>query len=142
MSGITKYIWPDKRCNKLNAYKHAPLIQVVEDIIGIDPTMRFAAIIDLKGNILESIMKAGKTSLKSQKEEEHFCIQVAQRRKMRQEFDKTLGKVRYVNVERERVSQIVIYTRRKTIYFTTEPEIGPTKKMSIINKVKKITAHL
>jgi len=126
----------------LNAYKHAPLIQIVEDVIDLDPAMRFAAILDLKGNIMESIMKAGKTSLKSQKEEEHFCSQVAQRRKMRKEFDKTLGKVRYVNVERERVSQIVIYTKRKTIYFTMEPEVSPIKKMSIINRVKKITSHL
>lgn len=126
----------------MNAYKNAPLIQIIEDIVDLDPAMRFAAIIDLKGNILESIMKTGKTSLKSQKEEEHFCNQVAQRRKMRKEFDKTLGKVRYVNVERERVSQFVIYTRRKTIYFTLEPEVSLTKKLSIINRVKKITGHL
>jgi hypothetical protein len=126
----------------LNAYKHAPLIQIIEDIVDLDPAMRFAAIIDLKGNIIESIMKTGKTSLKSQKEEEHFCQQVAQRRKMRQEFDKSLGKVRYVNVERERISQIVIYTRRKTVYFTLEPEVSLTKKLRIINKVKKITSHL
>lgn len=126
----------------MNAYKHAPLIQIIEDIVDLDPAMRFAAIIDLKGNIVESIMKTGKTSLKSQKEEEHFCQQVAQRRKMRQEFDKSLGKVRYVNVERERISQMVIYTRRKTIYFTLEPEVSLTKKLRIINKVKKITSHL
>jgi hypothetical protein len=126
----------------LNAYKHAPLIQIIEDIVDLDPAMRFAAIIDLKGNIMESIMKTGKTSLKSQKEEEHFCQQVAQRRKMRQEFDKSLGKVRYVNVERERISQMVIYTKRKTIYFTLEPEVSLTKKLRIINKVKKITSHL
>jgi hypothetical protein len=126
----------------LNAYKHAPLIQIIEDIVDLDPAMRFAAIIDLKGNIVESIMKTGKTSLKSQKEEEHFCQQVAQRRKMRQEFDRSLGKVRYVNVERERISQMVIYTRRKTVYFTLEPEVSLTKKLRIINKVKKITSHL
>jgi hypothetical protein len=126
----------------LNAYKHAPLIQIIEDIVDLDPAMRFAAIIDLKGNIMESIMKTGKTSLKSQKEEEHFCQQVAQRRKMRQEFDRSLGKVRYVNVERERISQMVIYTRRKTVYFTLEPEVSLTKKLRIINKVKKITSHL
>jgi hypothetical protein len=126
----------------LNAYKHAPLIQIIEDMVDLDPAMRFAAIIDLKGNIVESIMKTGKTSLKSQKEEEHFCQQVAQRRKMRQEFDRSLGKVRYVNVERERISQMVIYTRRKTVYFTLEPEVSLTKKLRIINKVKKITSHL
>lgn len=126
----------------MNAYKHAPLIHVVEDIISLDPSMRFAAIIDLRGNILESIMKDGKTSLKSQKEEEHFCVQVAQRRKMRQEFDKTLGKVRFVNVEREKVTQIVIYPKRKTVYFTMEPEVSAKKKLLIINRVKKITSHL
>ena len=117
-------------------------LDIVEDIIGLDRTMRFAAIIDLKGNILESIMKKGKTSLKSQKEEEHFCKQVAQRRKMRQEFNKTLGKVRYVQVEREKVTQMVIYPKRKTVYFTLEPEVSATKKMTLVNKVKKITARL
>ena len=77
-------------------------MKIVESIIELDPLMRFAAIIDLNGNILESIMKTGKTSLKTQKEEEHFCKQVAQRRKMRQEFNRSLGKVRYVQVEREK----------------------------------------
>lgn len=126
----------------MNAYKHATLLEIVEDIIDIDPGMRFAAVIDLKGNILESIMKKGKTSLKSQKEEEHFCKQIAQRRKIRQEFNKSLGKVRFVHVEREKVTQIVIYPKRKTIYFTMEPEMSISKKMSIINRVKKITLHL
>lgn len=126
----------------MNAYKHASLLEIVEDIIGIDSSMRFAAIIDLRGNILESIMKKGKTSLKSQKEEEHFCKQIAQRRKMRKEFDKSLGKVRYVHVEREKVTQIVVYPKRKTVYFTVEPEMSVAKKMSITNRVKKLTMHL
>lgn len=117
-------------------------MEIVEDIISLDPVMRFAAIIDLKGNILESIMKDGKTSLKTQKEEEHFCKQVAQRRKMRQEFNKSLGKVRYIQVEREKVTQMVIYPKRKTVYFTLEPEVSAQKKANIINKAKKITAHL
>lgn len=117
-------------------------MKIVESIIELDPLMRFAAIIDLNGNILESIMKTEKTSLKTQKEEEHFCKQVAQRRKMRQEFNRSLGKVRYVQVEREKVTQMVIYPKRKTVYFTLEPEASPVKKSNIINKVKKITARL
>ena len=75
-----------------------------QKILELDSKMRFAAIIDPKGNIREAIMKAGKTNLKSQREEEHFCKQVAQRRAMRKEFDRSLGKVRYVHVEREKVS--------------------------------------
>ena len=118
------------------------LLEIVQEIISLDPKMRFAAIIDPKGNIREAIMKTGKTSLKSQKEEEHFCKQVAQRRVMRKEFDKSLGKVRYVHVEREKVSQMVIYTKRNIVYFTLEPEMQIEKKIRIITKIKKITADL
>ena len=118
------------------------LLHIVEDIIDLDPKMRFAAIIDSKGNIREAIMKSGKTSLKSQKEEEHFCKQVTQRRAMRKEFDKSLGKVRYVHVEREKVTQMVVYTKRNTLYFTMEPEMPINTKIRIITRIKKITADL
>ncbi len=117
-------------------------MELVEYIIDLDPKMRFAAIVDHKGNILEAIMKTGKTSLKTQKEEEHFCKQVSQRRKMRKEFDKHLGKVRYVHVERERVTQMVIYTKRKSIYFTMEPELSINKKIRIVTRIKKIASNL
>ncbi len=126
----------------MNYYATADLLEIVEDIVEIDAKMRFAAIIDLNGNILESIMRTGKTSLKSQKEEEHFCKQVAQRRKMRKEFDVGLGKVRYVHVEREKVTQIVVYGKRKSVYYTLEPEVGIEKKLRIINRVKKMISHL
>jgi len=46
------------------------LLGVVEDILNLDDLMRFAAIIDLDGIIIEGIMKEGKTSLESQKEQE------------------------------------------------------------------------
>jgi hypothetical protein len=118
------------------------LIPIVEDILSIDPGMRFAAIIDLKGNISEAIMKEGKTSLKSQKEEEHFCKQVALRRKMRNEFNKSLGKVDYVHIEREKVTQIVVYPKRKTVYVTMEPNIDTTRKLEIVKLIKEKTVQL
>ena len=102
--------------------------------------MRFVAIINQKGDIVEGIMKKGKTSLESQKEEEHFCRQVAQRRQMRKEFDRTLGKVRYVHVEREKVSQLVVYTRRYTIFVTVEPEMPLKAKIDLVNAIKSMAA--
>lgn len=117
-------------------------LKIVENIIKLDPKMRFAAIIDPKGNIREAIMKEGKTSLKSQKEEEHFCKQVAQRKSMRKEFDKSLGKVRYVHVEREKVTQMVVYTKRNIVYFTMEPEVPIDKKIRLITRIKKITSDI
>tara|TARA_B100000029_G_scaffold201324_1_gene199555 strand:- start:4654 stop:5028 length:375 start_codon:yes stop_codon:yes gene_type:complete len=118
------------------------LLEIVEKIVNLDSHMRFAAIIDLNGNIVEGIMKEGKTSLESQKQEEYFCKQVADRRKMRQEFNRPLGKVRYVHVEREKVTQFVIYTKRKTLFVTIEPEIPVARKMKIINNIKRITSNI
>jgi len=127
---------------ELNYYKELDLVEIVEDIINLDSKMRFVAIIDKNGNIVETIMKDGKSSLKSQKEEEHFCKQVAQRRNMRAHFDNSLGQVRYVHVEREKLTQMVIYPKNYTVYFTMEPEMTIENKLQIINKIKKMTSHL
>lgn len=118
------------------------LREVSEEIIDLDPKMRFVGLIDLKGNIVEGIMKKGKTSLESQKEDEHFCKQVAERRKMRAEFDKSLGKVRYVHVERENVTMLVVYTKKYSVLVTVEPELDIKKKMQIVNSIKKIASKL
>jgi hypothetical protein len=118
------------------------LLPIVEDILELDPMMRFAAIIDLKGNISEAIMKEGKTSLKSQKEEEHFCKQVAIRRKIRKQFDKSLGSVNYVHIERQKVTQIVVYPKHRTVYVTMEPNMDITRKLEIIENIKKKTSNL
>jgi hypothetical protein len=118
------------------------LLPIIESILELDPMMRFAAIIDLKGNISEAIMKEGKTSLKSQKEEEYFCRQVALRRKIRKQFDKSLGSVNYVHIERQRVTQIVVYPKHKTVYVTMEPTMDITRKLEIIEKIKKKTSNL
>ena len=118
------------------------LLEIVEKIVALDPNMRFASIIDHNGNILEGIMNQGKTSLESQKQEEYFCKQVARRRKMRNEFDRQLGKVRYVHVEREKVTQFAIYTKRKIVFVTLEPELSIQRKMRVVNSIKRITANI
>ena len=122
--------------------KKPNLLEIVQKILNLDSKMRFAAIIDPKGEIKEGIMKTGKTNLKTQKEEEHFCKQVAQRRSMRKEFDRSLGKVRYVHVEREKVSQMVIYTKRNIVYFTMEPEMPIDVKIRLITRIKKLTTDI
>ena len=125
-----------------NGNGKANLVPIVEDILSIDPGMRFAAIIDLKGNISEAIMKKGKTSLKTQKEEEQFCKQVALRRKIRKQFDKSLGPVNYVHIEREKVTQIVVYPKRKIVYVTIESNTNIKRKLEIVELIKKKTSLL
>jgi len=126
----------------LNANKEVELLQIVEKILNLDPAMRFAAVLDLKGNILEGIMQENKTSLESQKQQEKYCNDVAKARKMREAYDEKLGKVRYIHTERENVTQITAYTRKYTVFITMEPELSITKKLQIITKIKKMTSHL
>ena len=122
----------------MNANKEAELLQIVEKILNLDSAMRFAAITDLNGKILEGIMKENKSSLESQKQQEKFCKDAAKARKMREVYDSKLGKVRYVHTERENVTQIHSYTKNCTIFITMEPELSITKKLQIITKIKKL----
>ena len=118
------------------------LLKIAEKILALDSAMRFAAILDLDGNILEGIMNENKTSLESQKQQEKFCKDAAKARKMREVYDDTLGKVRYIHTERENVTQITSYTPNSTIFITMEPELRINKKLQIVTRIKKITADL
>ena len=122
--------------------KEAQLLKVAENILALNTAMRFAAILDLKGNIIEGIMKDRKTSLESQKQQEKFCKDAAKARKMREAYDKKLGKVRYVHTERENVTKITVYVKKYTIFITMEPELSVNKKLQIVTKIKTIASKL
>ena len=126
----------------MNHYTESNLLAIVEEILKLDSAMRFVAIIDLKGNVLEAIMKEKKTSLETQKQQEKFCKDSAKTRLMREYYDDLLGKTRYAHVERENVTQIYLYPQNSTIFVTMEPELSIDKKMSIITKIKKISSNL
>jgi len=126
----------------VNHYTESKLLKIVEEILNLDPAMRFVAIIDLKGNILEAIMKEKKTSLETQKQQEKFCKDSAKTRLMREYYDGSLGKTRYAHIERENVTQIYLYPQKSTIFVTMEPELSIDRKMTIITKIKKISSYL
>ena len=126
----------------MNHYAESNLLEIVEKILDLNAAMRFVAIIDLKGNILEAIMKEKKTSLETQKQQEKFCKDSAKARLMREYYDDSLGKTRYAHIERENVTQIYLYSQKSTIFVTMEPELSIDKKMSIITKIKKISSKL
>ena len=118
------------------------LDSLIKKIGKLHKKIRFVAIISKNGKILKTEMRDEVPSLLKTKNEEKFCQDVTIRRKMREEFDKTLGKVRFVNVERENISQIVMYAKTKSWFITVEPEILTNDKIKIISQIKKITANL
>ena len=118
------------------------LDSVIQKIGKLHKKIRFVAIINKNGKILKNEMRDEIPSLLKTKNEEKFCQDVTMRRKMREEFDKSLGKVRFVNVERENISQIVMYAKTKSLFVTVEPEISIKDKNKIISQIKKITGNL
>ena len=118
------------------------LDMLISKIGKLHKKIRFVAIIDKNGKILKTEMRDEVPSLLKTKNEEKFCQDVTVRRKMREEFDKSLGKVRFVNVERENISQIVMYAKTKSLFVTVEPEISINDKTKIISQLKKLTANL
>ena len=115
---------------------------LIKKIGKLHKKIRFVAIIHKNGKILKTEMRDEVPSLLKTKNEEKFCQDVTVRRKMREEFDKSLGKVRFVNVERENISQIVMYAKTKSLFVTVEPEISITDKTKIISQIKTLTANL
>ena len=118
------------------------LDSLIKKIGKLHKKIRFVAIIHKNGKILKTEMRDEVPSLLKTKNEEKFCQDVSVRRKMREEFDKSLGKVRFVNVERENISQIVMYAKTKSLFITIEPEISIKDKTKIISQIKKITSTL
>ena len=115
---------------------------VISRIFKLNKKIRYVAIISDSGKILSSEMKLDKHSLLRQQNEEKFCSDVVKRKKMRREFDKSLGKVRYVNVERENITQIVTYVNSKSVFVTIEPELTVMSKEQLISKIKKTITSL
>jgi len=115
---------------------------MIKKIGKLHKKIRFVAIINKNGNIIKTEMRDEVPSLLKTKNEEKFCQDVTVRRKMREEFDKSLGKVRFVNVERENISQIVMYAKTKSLFVTVEPEISIKDKTKIISQLKKIVSNL
>ena len=115
---------------------------LIQKIGKLHKKIRFIAIINKNGKILKSEMRDEVPSLLKNKNEEKFCQDVTVRRKMREEFDKSLGKVRFVNVERENISQIVMYAKTKSLFVTVEPEISIQDKTKIISQLKRLTTNL
>ena len=114
----------------------------INKIFKLNKKIRYVAIISDSGKVLSSEMKLDKHSLLRQHNEEKFCKDVVKRKKMRQEFDKSLGKVRYVNVERENITQIVTYINSKSVFVTIEPELTVMSKEQLISKIKKAITSL
>ncbi|MBM3895660.1 MAG: hypothetical protein FJ359_04400 [Thaumarchaeota archaeon] len=92
------------------------------DIKEIDSKIRFAGVINPRGRLVAGGMKEGIEPLESQKDDEMLYMELALRVKMRQEFDKQLGKVKFAMALRERAIAMSFPVGEDILYVVTEPD--------------------
>ena len=72
-------------------------------VLDLDDKIRFAGIINEKGKLVAGGLRSGLKSLEDPKDDEMLFMELALRVKMRQEFDKQLGTVKFSLSMREKV---------------------------------------
>ena len=74
-----------------------------KNVLDLDDKIRFAGIINEKGKLVAGGLRSGLKSLEDPKDDEMLFMELALRVKMRQEFDKQLGAVKFSLSMREKV---------------------------------------
>ena len=74
-----------------------------KNVLDLDDKIRFAGIINEKGKLVAGGLRSGLKSLEDPKDDEMLFMELALRVKMRQEFDKQLGTVKFSLSMREKV---------------------------------------
>ena len=76
--------------------------KLCNEITELDSKIRFAGVINDKGRLVAGGMKKGVEPLESEKDDEMLFMELALRVRMRREFDKQLGSVKFAMSLREK----------------------------------------
>jgi len=99
----------------MNQTKDEQLLNVVENILTLNTAMRFASILDLKGNIIEGIMKDRKSSLESQNNRKNFVRMLPKHEKCVKHMIRNL--VRFVMYTQKEKMSLKLLCMLKNIQF-------------------------
>jgi len=110
------------------------------DVQNIDPKIRFAGVINPRGRLVAGGMKEGIEPLEKPKDDEMLFMELALRVRMRKEFDKQLGQVKFSMSQREKALAMSFPVGvEDVLYVYTEPDANygtlPNKIIKIIFKL-------
>src|SRR5579885_2927289 len=103
--------------------------KICKKVMGLDPKIRFAGMINEKGRLFAGGMREGLRSLEDTRDDEMLYMELVLRAKMRREFDKVLGPVEFAMSYREKLTimsfpikeHILLVSGEKGIDFATLP---------------------
>ena len=100
--------------------------------------VRFAGVINERGKLIEGGLKDGIAPLSSEKDDEMLFMELVLRVKMRQEFDKQLGKVKFAMALRDRVLEMSFLIDNYVLFVVSESDVDygivPRKILEIISR--------
>ena len=92
-------------------------------IMDLDPSIRFAGVINERGKLVAGGMRKKLVSLTDNKTDEMLYMELALRIKMRKDFDQYFGKAKYTTTQREKVNVMSCPINSDALLIFTEPDI-------------------
>ncbi len=96
--------------------------EICESIKKLDSKIRFAGVINERGRLVAGGIKDGIEPLDSEKEDEVLFMELALRVRMRKEFDKQLGKVKFSMSLRDKALAMSFLIGGDVLYVYAEPD--------------------
>lgn len=113
--------------------------KIIDAIFELNPDIRYAGFIDDTGLLVAGGMRHGIDSIVDQPSEELYLTHTALRKSMRERFDDTMGKSRFVYVEREKLSLLTFYLDdKKMLLITLEPSLDGRTVMDVAEDILDI----
>ncbi|MGI0082421.1 MAG: DUF6659 family protein [Nitrosopumilaceae archaeon] len=111
---------------------------ICKKVMDVDPKIRFAGMINDKGRLIAGGMKEGKKALEDTKDDEMLFMELVLRTKMRREFDKQLGPVKFAMSYREKAVVMSFPVDENVMLVSAERELDFAK---VTFKILKILDH-
>jgi len=112
--------------------------KLCKKVMELDPKIRFAGIINERGRLFAGGMREGFKSLEAKGDDEMLYMELVLRAKMRREFDKVLGPVKFAMSYREKVIIMSFPVNDDVLLLSTENGIDFS---TIPFKIMKLLSH-
>lgn len=111
-------------------------VKLCENVLDLDPMIRFVTIFDMKGKIIQSKHREGLTSILNKKESKKSVNEILTSNKTHSELSNKYGKEEYsISVFDKIVRMTTPLDKKHILYVTTYVDIDP---FTIIKKLTKL----
>ena len=114
--------------------------KIIDTIFELNEGIRYAGLIDETGSLIVGGMRHGIDSIVDQPSEELYLTHTALRKSMRERFDDTMGRSRFVYVEREKLSLLTFYLDKKMLLSTLEPNLESQNVIDLAEDILDIVS--